>query len=512
VSAHLLSTTLLSPLVGALAILVLRERWGRAIRGVALVSALVPLATSLLLLARYDVASGGFQFVERYPLVPALGLSWHLAVDGIAVPLVLLTAIIQLTAVTTSWTIASRAKEFYLFVGLLVGGVYGVFVSLDLFVLFLFYELAVLPMYVLIGVWGSSMEIEGRGPFGRVFARVRVGLKEYGAMKLTLYLLAGSAFLLVGIFFLWVDGGRQTGTPSFDYLDLSRARFPGGTGRVLFLLFYVGFGVLAGIWPFHTWSPDGHAAAPAAGSMLHAGVLMKLGAYGVMRVGFGLLPEAARELAWLVGLIAVINIVYGALGASWQRDIKYLIAYSSVSHMGIVMLGLATLNGAGTSGAVLQMVAHGIMTALFFTIVNLVYAKSHTRDMTAMGGFAHAMPGLATFFVLAGLSSLGLPGLAGFAAEILVFLGAWSSAHRWWAIPGLLGALFTAIYVLRAARIMFLGPARSESEGEVSDARGVEWVTLVVLSGALVLLGVWPRLLLDAIDSGVSGFLARVSG
>jgi NADH-quinone oxidoreductase subunit M len=395
-------------------------------------------------------------------------------------------------------------------VGLLVAGVYGVFVSLDVFVLFLFYELAVLPMYVLIGVWGSSMEIEGQGPFARVFSRVRVGLKEYGAMKLTLYLLAGSAFLLAGIFYLWVDGGRQLGTSSFDYVELSRATFAGGPGRIVFILFYLGFGVLAGIWPFHTWSPDGHAAAPAAGSMLHAGVLMKLGAYGVLRVGFGLLPEAARELAWLVGLIAVINIVYGALGASWQKDIKYLIAYSSVSHMGIVMLGIATLNGPGTSGAVLQMVAHGIMTALFFTIVNLVYHKSHTRDMTAMGGFAHVMPGLATFFVLAGLSSLGLPGLAGFAAEFLVFLGAWTSAHPWWAVPGVLGALFTAIYVLRAARMIFLGA--SKPHGDVSDARGVEWVTLVVLGACLVTFGMWPRLILDAIDRGVGELLVRVAG
>jgi NADH-quinone oxidoreductase subunit M len=225
-----------------------------------------------------------------------------------------------------------------------------------------------------------------------VFSRVRVGLKEYGAMKLTLYLLAGSAFLLAGSSTSGSTAGGRSG-PSFDYLDLSKATFSGDAGRILFLLFYVGFGVLAGIWPFHTWSPDGHAAAPAAGSMLHAGVLMKLGAYGVLRVGFGLLPEAARELAWLVGLVAVINIVYGALGASWQRDVKYLIAYSSVSHMGIVMLGLATLNGPGDLGRGLQMVAHGIMTALFFTIVNLVYHKSHTRDMTAMGGLAHAMPG-----------------------------------------------------------------------------------------------------------------------
>src|SRR5262245_63784864 len=229
--------------------------------------------------------------------------------------------------------------------------------------------------------------------------------------------------------------------------------------------------------------------------MMHAGVLMKLGAYGVLRLGLGLLPEATHELASLVGLVAVINILYGALGAGWQKDIKYLIAYSSVSHMGIVMLGMATLNAAGLTGSVYQMVAHGAMTALFFTLVNLVYNISHVRDMTAMGGFAHRMPGIASFFVIAGLSSLGLPGLAGFVAEFFVFLGAWSSAHPWWTVPAVFGAFITSLYVLRAVRTIFLGPAPAGHEA-LRDARGVEWLTFVILSGALVLFGVWPRVLL----------------
>lgn len=507
---HLLSFTILSPFLAALAVLVLPQRAKRAIRVVSLLGALVPCATSLLLLSRYDAAVSGYQFVVSAPLIPKLGLSWHLGVDGIAVPLVLLTALIHLTSILTSWTLKEREKEFFLFLALLVTGVYGVFISLDLFVFFLFYELAVLPMYVLIGIWGSSMDIEGRGPFRGLFAKVGVGLKEYGAMKLTLYLLAGSAFILVGILLLWVEGGRQLGRPTFDYVLLSRATFHGGLGRTMFLLFYVGFGVLAGIWPFHTWSPDGHAAAPAAGSMMHAGVLMKLGAYGVLRVGFGLLPEATHQLAWLVGLVAVINIIYGALGAGWQKDIKYLIAYSSVSHMGIVMLGMATLNEAGITGSVYQMVAHGIMTALFFALVNLVYNISHVRDMTRMGGFAHRMPGIAVFFVIAGLSSLGLPGLAGFVAEFLVFLGAWNSAHPFWLIPGVLGAFITALYVLRAVRTIFLGPAPEGSAG-LRDARGVEWLSFIVLSGALVVLGIWPRLILGPLNAGVAVLLTRLA-
>ncbi len=506
---HALSLTLASPFLVALVVLALPQRAGRAIRFVSLAGAIVPIATSILFLTRYDAARGGFQFVESLPLIPTLGLSWHLGVDGLSVPLVFLTAVIHLTSVLSSWTLKERAKEFFLFVALLVTGVYGVFISLDLFLFFLFYELAVLPMYVLIGIWGSSMDVEGQGPFGGLFERVGVGLKEYGAMKLTLYLLAGSAFILVGIFVLWVEGGKQLHGATFDYVALSEAAFQGRLGQAMFLLFYVGFGVLAGIWPFHTWSPDGHAAAPAAGSMLHAGVLMKLGAYGVLRVGFGLLPEATHQWAWLVGLVAVINILYGALGAGWQKDIKYLIAYSSVSHMGIVMLGMATLDATGLTGSVYQMVAHGIMTALFFTLVNLVYDISHVRDMTKMGGFAHRMPGIAAFFVIAGLSSLGLPGLAGFVAELLVFLGAWNSGHPAWVVAGVVGAFVTSLYVLRAVRAIFLGAA-PVGHDKLRDARGVEWTSFVVLSGLLIALGVWPRLLLLPLNAGVADFLARL--
>jgi NADH-quinone oxidoreductase subunit M len=425
--------------------------------------------------------------------------------------LVLLSAVIYITAITTTWYLAKREKEFFLFLALLVTGVFGVFISLGLFLFFLFYELAVLPMYVLIGVFGSSMEVEGRGPFAWTYRALRVGIREYGAMKLTLYLLAGSAFILVALFMLYVEGAKVLPSATFDLVELRQVAFPAGLAKAMFLMLYVGFGVLAGIWPFHTWSPDGHAAAPAAGSMMHAGVLMKLGAFGVLRVGFDLLPNAAADLAWIVGTIAVINIVYGAIAAGAQTDIKYLIAYSSVSHMGIVMLGMATLTEPGVAGAVFQMVAHGIMTALLFTLVNLVYDKSHGRDMTVMGGFAHRMPGMATFFVIAGLSSLGLPGLAGFVAEFLVFLGAWKSLHPWWLFPAVIGAFVTAVYILRAVTRIFLGPP-NPNYPDLPDARGVEWVTPVVLAGLLIVLGLFPRLLLDSIQVGVGELLARLGG
>jgi NADH-quinone oxidoreductase subunit M len=506
---HLLSIVLLSPFAGALVLLFVPYGAHRTLRAVAVASAIPPLVVSVALPFLYDLDQGGFQFAETYPVLPSLGIQYHVAVDGLSLALVLLTAFIYLTGITTTWYLKQREKEFFLFLALLVTGVFGVFISLDLFLFFLFYELAVLPMYVLIGVFGSSMEVAPRGPFGWTYRALRVGIKEYGAMKLTLYLLAGSAFILVGLFLMYVESGKHLPQATFDFLALRGVDFPFDLAQVLFLLFYVGFGILAGIWPFHTWSPDGHAAAPAAGSMMHAGVLMKLGAYGVLRVGFDLLPEAAHDLAWLVGTIAVINIVYGAIAAGWQTDVKYLIAYSSVSHMGIVMLGMATLTEAGVAGAAFQMVAHGIMTALLFTLVNLVYDKSHTRDMTAMGGFGHRMPGLAVFFVIAGLSSLGLPGLAGFVAEFLVFLGAWSSAHPWWVFPAVLGAFITAVYVLRAVNRIFLGPPNPEYP-ELPDAHRMEWVTLVVLGGLLILFGFYPRLLLDSIHVGVGEFLTRL--
>jgi NADH-quinone oxidoreductase subunit M len=364
-------------------------------------------------------------------------------------------------------------------------------------------------MYVLIGIWGSTMPIPGRGPFRRSFDALSVGTKEYGAMKLTLYLLLGSAFILVGLFLLYVEGAARLPAATFDFLALREIELSLDLQRGLFLLFYVGFGILAGIWPFHTWSPDGHAAAPAAGSMMHAGVLMKLGAFGVLRLCFDLLPQAAQELAWLVGTVAVINIVYGAVAAGWQTDIKYLIAYSSVSHMGIVMLGMACLTEAGLAGSVFQMVSHGIMTALLFTIVNLVYHKSHVRNMMQMGGFAQVMPGLAVAFTIAGLASLGLPGLSGFVAEFLVFLGAWRSDHPWWLFPAVFGAFITAIYVLRAVRIIFLGPLDPAFKN-LEDAEGTERITLVALGALLVILGVYPRLLLDPIHVGVGELLSRL--
>jgi NADH-quinone oxidoreductase subunit M len=334
-----------------------------------------------------------------------------------------------------------------------------------------------------------------------------VGTKEYAAMKLTLYLLFGSAFILVGILALYVAGDSS----SFSFLEMELSQFDPKLQSWVFLAFYVGFGILAGIWPLHTWSPDGHASAPTAVSMLHAGVLMKLGAYGVVRLGMGLLPDATLQWSWLVGTIACINIVYGAFSAMAQTDLKYVIAYSSVSHMGVVMLGAATLTEVGLNGSVYQMFAHGIMTGLFFALVGLVYEKAHSRELFKMGGFGRMMPGIATAFTIAGLSSLGLPATAGFVAEFLTFLGAWQSSHAWWLFPAVGGAYLTAVYVLRVTKQIFWGPPSPDPHFQnLPDARGPEWVALWILAFAIVLFGVWPSLVLGPVDTATMPLLNRL--
>ena len=498
-----------APFVAAIVVMFFARHRPLLVRWVSLIGATVSLVASVWVYWAYDRAAAGFQFQEEIALVPALGISYLLAIDGMSALMCLLTSIIIFAGVFASWTVKERSQEFYALLLVLVTGVYGVFVSLDLFVFFLFYEIAVLPMYLLIGIWGSSGEVRPQGIFGWAMGRTGVGSKEYAAMKLTLYLLFGSAFILVGILALYVANGSQ----SFSFLVLQNVQFDPTLQSWTFLAFYIGFGILAGIWPLHTWSPDGHASAPTAVSMLHAGVLMKLGACGVVRIGMTLLPDAAVDWAWLVGAIACINIVYGALSAMAQTDLKYVIAYSSVSHMGVVMLGAATLTQTGLNGSVFQMFAHGIMTGLFFALVGLVYEKAHSREIFKMSGFATMMPGIATAFTIGGLSSLGLPATAGFVAEFLTFLGAWSSDYRWWLFPGVIGAFLTSIYVLRVVKQIFWGPKSEDPHFQhLPDAQGTEWAALGILVFVLILFGVAPGIAIGPVDTATIPLVERLTG
>ncbi|MBI4234555.1 MAG: NADH-quinone oxidoreductase subunit M [Chloroflexi bacterium] len=483
------------PFFGALALAFFPGHRHKAIHTFVRVLGVFALALSVYIFVAYDYRAGGYQFEARYPWLASLGVSYHLAIDGITAPLILLTGIVFFTAVLVSWNIKHRPKDFFLLLSLLVSGVYGTFTSLDLFFLFFFYELAVLPMYLLIGVWGSSSDF-------KTFIRT----KEYGAMKLVLYLVAGSILVWVGILGLWVDGGSV----SFDILDLEKVAFSHTFQLAFFPLFMVGFGVLAGLWPFHTWSPDGHVAAPTAVSMLHAGVLMKLGAYGILRVGMDLLPEGARAWAPVLIGLGTVNVLYGAISALAQKDLKYVVGYSSVSHMGYVLMGLGTLDPLGVNGAVLQMFSHGIMTALFFALVGFVYDRAHIRDMTILQGLSKRMGVTGAFFAVAGLASLGLPGLSGFVAEFLVFLGTFRT-YPLLGVLGVIGAAITAVYILRLLARVFFGPL-GEQWQHLRDASRLEVGATAVLVFFLLLVGLLPWPFLKVIDSGVLPFLQRVTG
>ena len=457
--------------------------------------ALVVAALTAYVFLAYDSSLGGYQLIQEFKWLDSLGVTFLLGVDGISVPMVLLTGVVMFTGVLISWNIEYRAKEFFVLFFLLVAGVFGVFVSLDLFFFFFFYELAVMPMYLLIGVWGSSSDF---GSFLRP--------KEYGAMKLMLYLVAGSVLVWVALIAVFVESGMGT----FSLLALEDVTFSENFQRVFFPLFMIGFGVLAGLWPFHTWSPDGHVAAPTSVSMLHAGVLMKLGAYGIIRIGIDLLPQGAEAWMPVLIILGAVNVIYGAVSAMGQRDLKYMVGYSSVSHMGYVFMGFATLNSIGMSGAVLQMFSHGIMTALMFALVGVIYNRTHVRDMGVLEGLTKRMGLTAAFFAVAGLTSLGLPGLSGFVAELMVFIGVFRD-YPVLGMLGIIGAAITAVYILRLLAKVFFGPLDPRWE-HLTDATRLEGFSMAILVAFLLVVGLYPRPWMDMINSGVAPILQRVAG
>lgn len=482
-----LTVIYLLPLAAVLVIAFIPEENRDAIRKVSFGFSLAAFALSGLLFLAYDHQAAGFQFAERAAWIPALGVNYFMAVTGVNVTLVLLTGMIILAGVMASWGVAHRAKEFFILLLTLTTGVFGVFMTYNLFLFFLFYEIAVLPMYLLIGVWGT-------------------GPKEESAMKLTLYLMAGSALIVAGLLGVYFASGLRT----FDMDLLLTAAYPERFQVIFFPVFFAGFGILAALWPFHTWSPDGHASAPTAVSMLHAGVLMKLGAYGCLFVAVWLLPAGAKFWLPWVALLTLVNIVYGSLGAVAQRDLKFIVAYSSVSHMGIVLLGIASGNSVGFAGAVLQMFSHGVMTGLFFGLVGMVYGRTHTRIIGEMGGLAKVMPALAAFFMLTGLCSLGLPGTSGFVAELSVFLGAFK-AFPVLAVIAITGIVVTAFYVLRLVQTAFFGPLKPEFAG-LPDATPMEFAALALLTVFIVGVGVYPFYIMKVIHSSVLPVALKLGG
>jgi NADH-quinone oxidoreductase subunit M len=400
-----------------------------------------------------------------------------------------MAGVVIFCGVLISWNVEDRPREFFAFMMFLACSVFGVFASLDLFLLFFFFELAVFPKYLMIVVWGSP------------------ATREYGAMKLTLYLFIGSVVALVGVLAMVVSSSQ----PSFDMLALEKAGFSAEFQHLWFPAVFLGFGVLGGLFPFHSWAPDGHVAAPTAISMLLAGVEMKVGAFAALRVGFELLPEGARYWAVWILVLATINVVYGAAIAMVQTDFKYVIGFSSVSHMGLVMIGFATLNRNGLMGASLQMFSHGIMTALFFAVVGMVYDRTHTRDIGKLGGLFKKMPWVAVGFIIAGLVSMGMPGFSGFIAEFPIFMGVWQTQPIV-AIIAVLGVIITAAYILRVMGRVFFGEIPVELETTVGDVTVMDKIAIALLSVIMVGLGLFPFLMTPLVQSGVDNVLRLLGG
>jgi len=500
---NVLAWTIYLSFIGAGVLLLLPKSNARAARIVALLSAVAGFACALAGAAQLQ--PGVIQTITRVAWIPSLGIEYHLAADGISVTLVLLTGLAAITGILFSWNIEERAKEFFAFYLALIGGVYGVFLSFDVFLLFVFYEIAIIPKYFIIAIWGSTR-------------------REYGAMKLALYSFAGSAMVLIGLVAAFVVAGGKT----MSLLELAKFPFPHAFQMWVFPLVFVGFAILAGLWPFHTWAPTGHVAAPTAASMLLAGVVMKLGAYGCLRVAMTLFPQGlepwgSRVLglgSWrdLLSLLSVIGIVYGATVALVQRDFKFVIGYSSVSHMGFVLLGLMTLNRVGLSGSVLQMFSHGIIAGLLFAVVGrMVYDRTHTRELSELASMNlnRAMPFAAVTFTIASMASMGLPGFSGFVAELQVLIGAWQAYPTFAVLTGF-GILVGVAYSLRALQQAFFAEHEATPAGALENGEGhavmkpispPERLAAVMLIAASLVIGLYPRLLLDLIGPSFSSAL-----
>ena len=479
----MIAWTIYVTFAGAVALLFLPRvlsRW------IALATTIAGFAISLATFFCDDVDLAHFTTIVRVPWVPMLGMNYHLAVDGISLTMALVTGIAAMSTVLFSWDVDHRQNEFFFWLLLVVGGSYGVFLSADLFLLFVFYELVIFPKYFLIAIWGSTN-------------------KEYGAMKLTLYSFFGGALVFIGILAVYVTAG------SLDLNQLAQFQFTPQLQSWAFPVLFVGFAVLAGIWPLHTWAPTGHVAAPTAGSMLLAGIVMKLGAYGGLRVAMNLFPQGFHMFSKWIAVIAVIGIVYAAAVALRQRDLKFVIGYSSVSHMGFVLLGFATANALGVSGAVLQMFSHGVIAALLFAVAGrMIYRRTHTRELHTLSGMnlSRALPFAAFSFVIASAASMGIPGFSGFAAEITILLGAWKTFPLAVWITGA-GMVLVAAFTLRALKKSFFGDNQSADSSTTDAASLFEPITIAEKLGAGLLMfatlgvGLYPRFLLDRIQPAV---------
>lgn len=493
-----LSLLVLVPLIAAIAVLFCNGL--KQVRAVSLVGAIVQLALAVTLLVLYSQeratgVSSIMLFESNYKWFGPLNINYHTGVDGISIAMILLTSFVVLAGVLVSWTIDKMSKEFFFLLILLSVGAYGFFISLDLFTLFFFLEISVIPKFFLIGIWGS-------------------GKKEYSALKLALMLMGGSALVFVGLVGLYFNTDTGNGLHSWDILQISEMNISVEIQRLFFPFLFVGFGIFGALFPFHTWVPDGHSSAPTAASMFLAGISMKLGGYGCLRVATFLMPEAAHEYSWTIILLATIAIVYGAFATLMQKDLKYINAYSSVSHCGFVLLGIGMLTQTAITGAVMQMVSHGLMTALFFAAIGMIYSRTHTRMVAQLGGLLKAIPFISTVFVIAGLCSLGLPGTSGFVAEMTIFIGSWENTgtrYRVATILACISILITTVYILRAVGQTIMGPVRHSDYNRLTDASWNEKFAAGILVAGILVIGVVPLWLSELIVSGADTIMKQLS-
>ena len=482
---------ILVPLITAIAVFLMRNK--EQVKWTAFAGASIQLILSLFLFKAFnDARAAGntaqMLFEQQTALFKSWNISLHLGVDGISVAMILLTSFVVVAGVLMSWKVEKMTKEFYFLLILLSMGAYGFFISLDLFVLFFFLEIAVIPKYLLIGIWGS-------------------GKKEYSANKLALMLMGGSALVLVGMFGLYFGGGK-----SFDIIQLSNIHIPVATQKICFPLLFAGFGVFTALFPFHTWTPDGHSSAPTAGSMFLAGISMKLGGYGCLRVATYLMPEGAVEYSNIVIVLSAIAVLYGSFATMMQKDFKYINAYSSVSHCGFVLLGIGMLTKVAITGAVMQMVSHGLMTALFFAVIGIIYERTHTRQIDEMGGLLKVMPFTATILFVIGLCSLGLPGLSGFVAEMTIFMGSWERTdmfHRAITIAATMSIVVTAVYILRAIGQVAMGPIKAEYL-HLTDATWNEKLATMILLIGILAIGLAPFWLNNLVSPGAEIIMQKI--
>ncbi|MCL5278008.1 MAG: NADH-quinone oxidoreductase subunit M [Deltaproteobacteria bacterium] len=488
---NILSIVVFLPLVGILAGAFIGKERRSVIKWLTLTVAVLEFIVSLFLVVWFDPSSTAMQFVERYTWIPAYNIDYHLGVDGLSLLLILLTTFLTPLVLLGSWTyIKKQEKDYYLWFLALETGMVGVFASLDLVLFYVFWEAMLVPMYIIIGVWGGPRRI-------------------YAAVKFFIYTMFGSLLMLIAILYLYFAHGSQTGAYTFDLLKLYGTYLPAGVQAWLFAAFALSFAIKVPLFPFHTWLPDAHVEAPTGGSVILAGVLLKMGTYGYMRFAMPLFPHAANAFLPYIAVLAIIGIIYGALVAMMQPDIKKLVAYSSVSHLGFVILGLMTLNMEGVDGSVLQMINHGLSTGALFMLVGMLYERRHTRELSEFGGIAKTMPVFATIFMIVTLSSIGLPGLNGFVGEFLILIGAFFARPVYAVFAGT-GVILGAVYMLRTYQKVFWGRITNKANEDLKDLSPREIIVMVPVLIMIVWIGVYPKPFLSIMQNASRSYIQYV--